>query len=228
MSGLLKKFSGLSQRDKAAFADFFMERYLRSDFGVISKREIELILIQGIKDSDLIKGMSNYDVSTLLGLNERRLKGLLLDAAIKYDENTLKESITFIINSLIIKDTVKFLHENGYITFSLEDPIVRRDFDNELRKLGYFSDSSFRTDIVKVRDSSFLAFLYHHHNFTYDDFKTRLESNESISDDLNAVITGKGSWKTRFEKGFKKLKDGKDKLDFIISAVKLLKSILLF
>lgn len=227
MSGLLDRFSSLTQKEKADFADFFMERYLRSDFGVISKREIELILIQGIKESGLIRGMANYDVSALLGLNERRLKGLLLDAAIKYEANTLKGSIKFIINSLIVKDIIKFDHENGYITFSLEDPIVRRDFDNELRKLGYFSDSSFRSDIVKVKDSSFLAFLYHHHNYTYDDFAKRLESNKSTGKDLTAVITGKGSWKNRFEKGFKKLQDGKDKVDFIVSAVKLLKSIIL-
>ncbi len=41
MSGLLDHFSSLTQKEKADFADFFMERYLRSDFGVISKREIE-------------------------------------------------------------------------------------------------------------------------------------------------------------------------------------------
>ena len=228
MSGLLKRFNSLSQKDKALFADFFMQRYLRSDFGVLSKREIELILIQDIKDCGLIKGMSNYDVSALLGLNERRLKGLLLDAAIKYDDNSLKNSISFIVNSLIVNDTIKFEHENGYITFSLEDPIVRRDFDNELRKLGYFTDSSFRSDIVKVKDSSFLAFLYHHHNDTYEDFKSRMESNKSASSDLLAVISGKGTWKYKFEKGFKKLKDGKDKVDFIIAAVKLIKSIFLF
>ncbi len=55
--------------------------------------------------------MSNYDVSTL-GLNERRLKGLLMDAAIKYDANTLKDGkdkVDFIVSAVkLLKSIPRF------------------------------------------------------------------------------------------------------------------------
>lgn len=227
MPDLIKVFTRLSDKNKALFSEYFMSRYLRSNFGVLTKREIELILIQAFKEMKFLDGLSNYEQSALLGINERRLRGLLLDASIKYGENTTRNSISYIIKSLIIKGSNKFELENGYIIFSLEDPIYRRDFDNELHKLGYFSDSSFRADIVKVKDVSFVAFLYHHYDDTYKDLKKRLQESAADKKDLLRPVNASGSWKKKAESVFKTLTDVKEKAGFITAVIAFFKGILL-
>jgi hypothetical protein len=97
-------------------------------------------------------------MSNVLGINETKLKGYLIDGRYKYNSDEKEQNIQTIID-WIKEGKIKPDYENSVFSFVLEDPVLRLDFSQSLKDIGYFEDTSFNRELVKVQDYAFFAFL---------------------------------------------------------------------
>jgi hypothetical protein len=103
------------------------------------------------------------DMSNVLGINETKLKAYLVDGRYKYNSDEKEKNVQIIID-WIKNGTIKPNYENSIFSFVLEDPVLRIDFSQALKDIGYYEDTSFNRELVKVKDYAFFAFLMKNRN----------------------------------------------------------------
>jgi hypothetical protein len=142
---------------KAQFFDSLFRELNKYPFGSMPKRDLDCLLLHLMRESGVISG-ANRDMANSLGINEQRLKSYILDGRYKYGEDKKAENIQTIIEGMK-QGSIKLDNEDGKYTFVLDDPIQRDDFSQALKDIGYFDDTSFNRELVKVKDYALFAFL---------------------------------------------------------------------
>lgn len=136
-----------------------IKEYLSKGFGSMTKNDFEVWIFHHLMQADL-KGMSNYEISRKLYIPETKVKRLRYEADLKYSSQQEIESRLYdILNTYLAKAYIKVVGKDVQIQFVVEDLSVRKYLDFKLKKAGFFSDSSFNTEIVSVRSEG-LKFLY--------------------------------------------------------------------
>lgn len=137
--------------DHKAFVEKFLGEYLEDGMGVMSKREIDILVMHLLtKYSDLAL-VSNHDLSILLRTTESRIKGWRYEAKLKYppvDEKYVETQFLYILARS------QFDVEKGKIIFIIEDSYLRYAIQGRLKAKGMFADTSFNSEIVKIDYSS--------------------------------------------------------------------------
>jgi hypothetical protein len=142
---------------KERFFDGLFFELGKYPFGSMPKRDLDCLILNLMIQNKIISG-NNRDMSNVLCINESKLKGYLVDGRYKYRTDEKENNIQIIIDR-IQDGTIKPNYENGMFSFVLEDPVVRLDFSQALKDIGYYEDTSFNRELVKVRDYAFFAFL---------------------------------------------------------------------
>lgn len=130
------------------FGKEFLRRYLAGSFGAMSKSETEILIFYLL--SSLFENLSNYEISNLLKVNEIKIKNLKLNAYLRYGQND-KKIIKRVLTKICDLLEVNFDETNGEVKIYLEDPVERREFINEVKKLGSYADYSLNSEILKVK-----------------------------------------------------------------------------
>ena len=150
----------ISAEDKSAFFDGFFAEYGRLPFGSMTKRDMECLLIKLLCDGGLIDTAANRRAANALGINETRLKGYLVDARYKYRADALETNIKKILASLHGGNGERLRlsdEKDGSFSFVLEDPVLRLDFFQALKELGYYAEGGFNAELVRVKGCALLA-----------------------------------------------------------------------
>ena len=139
--------------------DFAIDQYLSRGFGSMNKNDFEVWIFNQLLQGRL-KGKSNYEISRELNLPESKVKRLRYEADLKYaSDQDIENRLYEILNQALSKAYLKVIGKDVQIQFIIEDLSVRKFLDYKLKKNGFFSDSSFNSEIVSVRSEG-LKFLY--------------------------------------------------------------------
>lgn len=137
------------------FTDFFSE-FKKFPFGSMPKRDLDCLIFHLLEKYNLAEGNTNREKAYNLNINETKLKSYIVDSNAKYGKRNQDENVSAVISK--IKGGTKVLVEGDCIVFFEENPVVKADFIQALKDEGFYTDTSFNKEIIKVRVSSFLAF----------------------------------------------------------------------
>lgn len=147
----------LTEDEKIAFAEGFLNRFLAYGFGTLPKREIEILIFHLLYHrSHLFSDLSNYDIANQLKISESRVKSFKAEASLKYQQVEHLVALEEIARLFFEFHKTHPVLEGDMIQFVLEDPVLKREFEHAVKNLGYFVDYSFNKEIVKVRTEVFL------------------------------------------------------------------------
>ncbi len=137
--------------DKIDYKDFgkeFLQAYLARGMGSLSKRELDTLVMHLMEKFGDLEFKSNHELSIQLRLSESRVKGLRYEGRLKYppDEDRFVER-----RFLYALTRAQFDADQGWIIFSLEDSYLRHAIRGQLKQSGALTDTSFNTELVKVR-----------------------------------------------------------------------------
>ncbi len=184
---------------KESFFDLFFAEYAKLSFGSMAKRDLECLLLHCMRESGLLDDSSNRALANALGLNETRLKGYLVDARYKFRADDMAENVRKLIDGIFAREGTKVVHEDGRYLFAIEDPVVKLDFEEAMKDVGYFADGSFNRELVRVKDYALLAFLFrwNRSDDTYDAFKALQKKASASEKELLDILAREKSWLER-------------------------------
>jgi hypothetical protein len=139
------------------FATQFIGEYFQSDFGSLSKRDIEILVFHLLlKDGryDLPKDM--FKACRELKLTETKVRNLYQSAQLKYalyDEDEAKARFIELVGEGLIE------RKGDKLVFIVRDPLLRQYFEEWVAEQGGFTDSSFNKNLVTVHRQTLEAIL---------------------------------------------------------------------
>lgn len=140
----------LSKKQNENFAESFIQRYLEHGFATMPKRELDLLVFHLLSQTSEFKGKSNYELANMLRITESRVKSLKLEVAIKYQTTNTKAVLGDIVDALV-KEMKKPDFSDGVVTISLEDPVYKREFEQAVKKSGYYVEYGINRELLKVQ-----------------------------------------------------------------------------
>jgi DNA-binding CsgD family transcriptional regulator len=144
---------------KSAFFDAFFREYAKVPLGVMGKRDMECLILHLLLDGKILPVSTNRELANVLGINESKLKGYLVDLRFKYKDDNKDENVRSVLDDIFVNGEKNVLHEGDKFVFSVEDPVKRMDFALAMKERGYYTDTSFNQEIVKVNVAAFFDFL---------------------------------------------------------------------
>lgn len=134
----------------------FFEFYTAPAFGARSKSEIDLKVFEllnrrGDIDDDY------YNVSRKLKITPTRAKNLILNDKLRRESGSYDEKFIDLLKNLKFKISV---NSNEIILLYVPDILFREHIKAILKQKGIIWDSSFNSEIVKIRLDDFLDIVY--------------------------------------------------------------------
>lgn len=145
-----------SGKSLECFSRDLFEELQKHPFGSMPKRDLDCLLFFLFEKHGLLKGKTNREKAQNLQINETRLKSYILDANAKYGTDKKTENLAKLLKKM--GDDTKVAIDGDYLVFLEEDPVVKADFVQSLKDEGFYTDSSFNNELIKVKLSSFLCF----------------------------------------------------------------------
>ncbi|UTD12419.1 hypothetical protein HO345_05230 [Treponema denticola] len=145
-----------SGKSLEGFSRDLFEELQKHPFGSMPKRDLDCLLFFLFEKHGLLKGKTNREKAQNLQINETRLKSYILDANAKYGTDKKTENLAKLLKKM--GDDTKVAIDGDYLVFLEEDPVVKADFVQSLKDEGFYTDSSFNNELIKVKLSSFLCF----------------------------------------------------------------------
>lgn len=145
-----------SGKSLEGFSRDLFEELQKHPFGSMPKRDLDCLLFFLFEKHGLLKGNTNREKAQNLQINETRLKSYTLDANAKYGTDKKTENLAKLLKKM--GDDTKVAIDGDYLVFLEEDPVVKADFVQSLKDEGFYTDSSFNNELIKVKLSSFLCF----------------------------------------------------------------------
>lgn len=179
-------------RDHAAFGKGFVEYALeKRDFGTMNKVDYEVLIFYLLQRE--MSGMSDFDISRALCIPSSKVSKLRYEADLRYGKRELsEEELRKKASEMILQAQID--GTTGRIVFSVPDQYMRHFIQSELKKTGFFADTSFNRELVSVNARAY-AELLECLCFNKADIK-RLNSRakQTIQDDKAETV----SWKSLF------------------------------
>lgn len=170
----------------------FTEKFLETGFGTLPKKEIEIYLYFLLSQTDAIKNKSNYEIANILKINESKVKSLRLDSSIKYSPVNSQDALKKLAKMFFETYQTKLDIDDDYIQFGLEDPVLKREFENAVKQLGRHVEYTLNKEVLRVKASTFLAMFISN----FDDI------NKKFAETVKTLIKDEGEYKKIFAKSF--------------------------
>ena len=134
----------------------FFEFYTAPAFGARSKSEIDLKVFELLRRRGDIDD-DYYNVSRKLKITPTRAKNLILNAKLRRESENYDEKFIDLLKDLKFKISV---NSNEIILLYVPDILFREHIKAILKQKGIIWDSSFNSEIVKIRLDDFLDIVY--------------------------------------------------------------------
>lgn len=138
------------------FAEEFERIYLGRGFGTMNKNELEVLFFHLLRQFGDIAGKSNFDLAIELRIPEAKIKRLSYEADLLY--NTQSDDVQK-TRFLALLSNAKIQKENGTLRFVVEDKYLRSVIYEDLKKNGYYLDTSFNSEIVSIHKEALISLL---------------------------------------------------------------------
>jgi len=139
--------------------DFFLDKGL----GSVSKYETDIFIFYLIEKYQKQKGkkLSNFELSSLLKISERKIKNLKLEVGIRYSSNEEDDELSSWLKLLeLISEGFLEFESAEKIILTIEDPYLLRFIEHNLKISKQPStDYSFNSERVKLKVSSLKILL---------------------------------------------------------------------
>ena len=139
----------------------FLEFYTTPAFGARSKSEIDLKVFELLRERGDIDD-DYYNVSRKLKITPTRAKNLILNDKLRRESGNYDEQFIDLLKNLKFKISV---NNNEIISLYVPDTLFREHIKAILKQRGIIWDSSFNSEIVKIRLDDFLDIVYEKLNF---------------------------------------------------------------
>lgn len=201
----MNEVNNIPDVEKINFFDRFLSKFLENGFGTLPKREIEILIFHLLyNESTFIEDKTNYEMANLLKISESKIKSLKADADLKYQRTNNKEALQHIAEMIFSTQQAHPEIDGDYIQFSLEDPVLTREFSHAVKQLGYATDSSFNSEIIRVNASVFLNVFIDNFESVEKKFieivKKEIKNQDEFQTILNKTIPGKKRFKLFLQK----------------------------
>jgi hypothetical protein len=140
----------------AAFAEQFLEEYLKPAFGARSKAEIDNLIFQLLISSKIIDPtLSTFEIARSLNITLPKVRSLVFNWQLRTGE------LDSVLKGKLIEyfKTLRFYKDGSYVIVGIGDGLVREFFIAELQRLKVYPDRSHATEIVRVPIDGFVAML---------------------------------------------------------------------
>lgn len=134
----------------------FFEFYTAPAFGARSKGEIDLKVFELLRERGDIDD-DYYKVSRKLKITPTRAKNLILNDKLRRESGNYDEKFIDLLKNLKFKISV---NSNEIILLYVPDILFREHIKAILKQKGIIWDSSFNSEIVKIRLDDFLDIVY--------------------------------------------------------------------
>jgi hypothetical protein len=122
----------------------------------MSKRDVDILVVHLLDRHAGVTLEKNQPLSLRLRTTESRLRALRYEARLRYPPSDEKYFARHLLYALVVAE---FQADKKQIAFALEDQYLRHELQGRLKAHGSFADSSFNSEIVKVRYDNLLAVL---------------------------------------------------------------------
>lgn len=157
MQDIASRLVNISEKEKCEFACKFIDEYTKIAFGSLSSKETEIVIfglfykIGVLKEDDSI-----YTICRLLKIPPTRVKSLLMERNLRNsdfnDDKILSKLKQYLKDAELIKD-------QQYISVAIDDPLIKLDIEDRVKKFGSTPDYSFNKEILKISISAFSHLL---------------------------------------------------------------------
>jgi hypothetical protein len=130
---------------QAVLSDF-LEKYTNPAFGVLPKREIDLLVFEILEELGYIEQDAPiYKLVQRLRLTRAKARSLIYDRELrKYNEEELNQRLRDALKNPLIQK------QGDLFKIDIENPLVEEHLRSTLRRLNHTSDASFRSGIVAL------------------------------------------------------------------------------
>lgn len=154
-----KVVKGKENNILAEFLDYFLDKGL----GSVSKYETDIFIFYLIDKYQKENGLkfTNFELSSLFKISERKIKNLKLEVGIRYASNDDDDELTSWLKLLeLISDGFLEFESTDKVVLTIEDPYLLRFIEYKLKYLKQPStDYSFNSERVKLKVSSLKILL---------------------------------------------------------------------
>ena len=157
-----------------------MKRYTAVGYGALSKREVDLMLLQLLQEFlPDFKSQSDFDAAILLRTTKRKIRGLRDE--ISFREGDDDENLNARLKDLLLK--VEVIADNhSMVMVQIDDAVLRGYAEKIVRSEFGIVDSSFNSSIMKLSGEKFLLLAY-----------SVLDESERVEADKTIVMLGNSS-----------------------------------
>lgn len=148
---------------KIDFADKFLKEFVDNGFGVLSKRETELLVFHLLSDLAELDSKSNYELALTLKITPTKVKNYRFERRLRYSQLTDEQIKKAFIEGLR-KSNIKVNKSSKFILLSIEDSYIREAIKAKMKKLNHFSDSSFNSELVSLDLDAFSELMAYYYN----------------------------------------------------------------
>ncbi len=146
-----------------AFAQQFIDAYLRQGFGALGKRDVELLLFFLLERHEAIdRDATNYDVARQLRLTLGKVRGLRRDAYARWGallESDTDDQLRAVLRRLLEVEAVKRAMKHvssdqradGFIAVRVEHPVDREELEQAIRNVGGLPEYGRNKDILLLQ-----------------------------------------------------------------------------
>ncbi|MBO4615532.1 MAG: hypothetical protein J5709_10500 [Bacteroidales bacterium] len=122
----------------------FIDRYIGRGFGSMNKNDFEVEIFHYLLKTNYFKSLKEYDISIQLKIPQSKVKRLKYEADLKFPKENKDEMIKDIL------DNAKISFDRKCLVLSIEDEIIRKYLDCEIKKHNGYSDLSFNTELMRL------------------------------------------------------------------------------
>ena len=184
--------------DKAIeFANEFLKRYTAVGFGALSKREVDLMLLQLLQDHlPNFKNMNDFDAAIMLKTTKRKIRGLRDEISFREGHN--QTNLRARLKEVLISAEV-LADDMSMVMVQIDDAVLRGLAEKIVRSEFGVVDSSFNSAILKLSGEKYLLLAY---SLLNDAERKSVEATiKSISKKQDSGVTNKSTF-TQFKDGF--------------------------
>ena len=141
-------FSRQENDEAIAFTNEFLSRYTSVGFGALSKREVDIMLLQLLQDHlPDFKDKTDFDAAIMLKTTKRKIRGLRVEISFREGHNwdDLRSRLRE-----VLKTAEVLADDASMVMVQIDDAVLRGFAEKIVRSEFGVVDSSFNSSILKL------------------------------------------------------------------------------
>ncbi len=143
------KLEYLNKEEQISLANRIIKEVMEAGrFGCLSKGDYEIILFNQLLKYEYFNNKTNYELANIFKVSESKIKSLILVSGLRFDIIDSKRCIRKVLNEALKGGAMD--KTGGDINILIENPLERREVENELKRLGRTPEYGRNREILKI------------------------------------------------------------------------------